>query len=175
MPKGGQSLASMSVEALISLRENVALVLRERGAHLRQQLQRLEIEGRRSSGRKAATGTSRGGTLPPKYRDTENPSNLWAGRGAIPRWMAERIKKGAKREDFLIGSSGTSPARKKRSAKKTSKPKAKPSARGRAGAKTRTKSKVKAPPAAKKRVRKAVAAPNAAATPTPSSGHGGQV
>jgi DNA-binding protein H-NS len=175
MPKGRLSLASMSVEALISLRENVALVLRERGAHLRQQLQRLEIEGRRSSGRKAATGTSRGGTLPPKYRDTENPSNLWAGRGAIPRWMAERIKKGAKREDFLIGSSGTSPARKKRSAKKTSKPKAKPSARGRAGAKTRTKSKVKAPPAAKKRVRKAVAAPNAAATPTPSSGHGGQV
>jgi DNA-binding protein H-NS len=165
----------MSVEALISLRENVARALRERGEHLRQRLQRLEIEGRRSSGRKAATGTGRGGKLPPKYRDTENPSNVWAGRGAIPTWMAEKIREGAKREDFLIGSSGTAPARKKRSAKKTSKQaKAKPSARGRARAKKRAKSKVKAPRAARKRARRAAAAPGAAATPTPSSGNGGQ-
>jgi len=165
----------MSVEALISLRENVARALRERGERLRQQLQRLEIEGRRSLGRKPATGTGRGGKLPPKYRDTENPSNVWAGRGAIPRWMAEKIKKGAKREDFLIGSSGTSPAGKKRSAKKTSKrAKTKLSARGRAGAKTRAKSKVKAPRAAKKRARRAAAAPVASATHTPSSGSGGQ-
>jgi DNA-binding protein H-NS len=39
----------------------------------------------------------------PKYRDPNNPSNTWSGRGRMPRWMAAATKGGkAKKEDFLI-------------------------------------------------------------------------
>lgn len=36
----------------------------------------------------------------PKYRDKDG--NTWAGRGVYPVWLRERIKKGAKLEQFLI-------------------------------------------------------------------------
>lgn len=54
---------------------------------------------RKASKRGAAT---RGGKVPPKYRNPANPKETWTGRGLPPRWMAELIKKGKKREDFLI-------------------------------------------------------------------------
>lgn len=38
----------------------------------------------------------------PKYRDPNNPKNIWSGFGPPPRWMKEKLKLGAKKEDFLI-------------------------------------------------------------------------
>jgi DNA-binding protein H-NS len=41
----------------------------------------------------------------PKAALVPNPKNrseTWAGRGAMPRWLAAEIKKGKKREDFAI-------------------------------------------------------------------------
>jgi len=114
-PSGASGgLASMSVDALLSLRDNIGRVLAERTAELRRQLQRLRGG---SSSSLAGTRSRSGGKVAPKYRDPNNPQNTWAGRGAIPKWMAEKIDEGAKREDFLIGAPGT---RKRRSAKKTS-------------------------------------------------------
>ena len=53
--------------------------------------------------RKAAAGKSTKGTkVAPKYRNPANAKDTWSGRGLPPRWMAELIKKGKKREDFLI-------------------------------------------------------------------------
>ena len=118
-PSGASgSLASMSVDALLSLRlrDNVGRVLAERTGELRRQIQRL---GGGSSSSLAGTRSRSGGKIAAKYRDPDNPQNTWAARGAIPRWMAEKIDEGAKREDFLIGALGTS-IRKQRSAKKTS-------------------------------------------------------
>src|SRR5262245_50271250 len=150
MPRGRQGLASMSIEALISLRDNVGRVLKERSEELRRQLQQAEIE---RPARKAAPGR-RGGKIPPKYRDPDNPANVWAGRGAIPRWMAEKIKSGAKREDFLIGTGEAAPGRRKRTAKKTTKrARTKASSGAPARARSRTKAKSKAVRTAKKRVR----------------------
>jgi len=40
--------------------------------------------------------------LPPKYRNPDNPSQVWSGRGRKPRWLEDKLKKGAKLEDFLI-------------------------------------------------------------------------
>ncbi len=37
-----------------------------------------------------------------KYRDTENRRNTWSGRGRMPRWLAERTKRGQRVADFLI-------------------------------------------------------------------------
>jgi DNA-binding protein H-NS len=44
-------------------------------------------------------------TVAPKYRNPKNRSETWAGRGAMPRWLAAEIKKGKKREDFAINKS----------------------------------------------------------------------
>ena len=43
------------------------------------------------------------GKVAPKYRNPQNPSETWAGRGQQPKWMATQIAGGKKLEDFLIG------------------------------------------------------------------------
>jgi DNA-binding protein H-NS len=60
---------------------------------------------RRPEGR----GSTRNGgdgraTVKPKYRNPENPSQTWAGRGVKPRWMQALIAQGSTMEDFRIES-----------------------------------------------------------------------
>src|ERR1700674_4460105 len=45
----------------------------------------------------------RGSGVPPKYRNPDNPSETWAGRGLKPRWLTAALKKpGKKLEHFSI-------------------------------------------------------------------------
>lgn len=37
-----------------------------------------------------------------RYRNPQNTSETWTGRGKAPRWLAAKLAKGAKKEDFLI-------------------------------------------------------------------------
>jgi DNA-binding protein H-NS len=37
-----------------------------------------------------------------KYRNKENPSETWTGRGRQPKWLAAKLAKGAKLNDFTI-------------------------------------------------------------------------
>jgi DNA-binding protein H-NS len=113
-------LASLSVEALFKLRDEVAAALGRKADALKRELAslgsdyanvgRIAIYGKKSlKGRKA----------PIKYRD--KAGNSWAGRGAQPRWMTAAIKAGAKRDDFLVDKSAhkaIKKLRKKRRAKK---------------------------------------------------------
>jgi DNA-binding protein H-NS len=39
----------------------------------------------------------------PKYRNPEEPSETWSGRGKQPRWLAAALKSGRKIEEFVIG------------------------------------------------------------------------
>ena len=90
------NLGSMSVEALLKLRDDIGKALNQRAAQLESQLSRLGggigERGRRSS--------MKGRKVPVKYRDKEG--NAWAGRGAQPRWLREKLKAGAKLEDFAV-------------------------------------------------------------------------
>lgn len=36
-----------------------------------------------------------------KYVNPANPDETWGGRGRMPRWLAEKLKAGAKLNDFL--------------------------------------------------------------------------
>jgi DNA-binding protein H-NS len=66
---------------------------------LQRQLAALGKDG--GSGRSARRGSAlRGTKVAAKYRGPGGAT--WAGRGAMPRWMAAAIKEGKKREDFLI-------------------------------------------------------------------------
>ncbi len=96
-----QNLSSMTVDALLKLRDDIGAVLSRKADDLKTELKaigadyadvgRIALYGKKSlAGRKVAI----------KYRDEHG--NKWAGRGAQPRWMTEAIKKGAKREDFLV-------------------------------------------------------------------------
>jgi DNA-binding protein H-NS len=89
------SLSSMSVEALLKLRDDVGKVLSQKAVHLEEQLSKLggEIASGRRNGLK-------GRKVPAKYRDKEG--NTWAGRGAQPVWLREKLKAGAKLEDFAV-------------------------------------------------------------------------
>jgi DNA-binding protein H-NS len=39
----------------------------------------------------------------PKYRNPEEPSETWSGRGKQPRWLTAALKTGHKIEEFVIG------------------------------------------------------------------------
>jgi DNA-binding protein H-NS len=92
------SLNSMSVDELLKLRDDVGKVLSQKATQLQEQLSALGAEvvvarrGRRSA--------MKGRKVPIKYRDEEG--NTWAGRGAQPRWLREKLKAGAKLEDFAV-------------------------------------------------------------------------
>ena len=90
------NLGSMSVDALLKLREDVAKVLSQKAIHLEEQLSKLGGEG----GRRGRGSAMKGKKVPAKYRDKQG--NTWAGRGAQPVWLREKLKAGAKLEDFAV-------------------------------------------------------------------------
>ncbi|WP_189457136.1 H-NS family nucleoid-associated regulatory protein [Cognatilysobacter bugurensis] len=47
-----------------------------------------------------------------KYRDPDNKRNTWSGRGRMPRWLADRTKRGQSATDFLIPGLGQPTAKK---------------------------------------------------------------
>ena len=140
MARSGLRLASMGVDELFELRQEISGVLSQRGAELKEQLHRLE-NGRWSStpGRAAyKRRSSKGMKLPPKYRDPNDPSLVWAGRGAQPRWMREFIKAGAKQEDFLIrGAKAAKPSKARKTKSRKTKSRKTKSRKASANAKTR--------------------------------------
>lgn len=120
-----KSLAKMSLDALLDLRDSVTKAIGEQADNLRAQLSALTGGGDAGSakrrGRPAKGSKLKGRKVAAKYRDKSG--NTWSGRGAVPRWMRDAIKGGAKRDDFLIG--------KARKAKKSKAPKKRKAAKGR--------------------------------------------
>jgi DNA-binding protein H-NS len=124
MAKRSQSYASMSVDALLKMRDDIGRVLSRKADDLKQQLSRLGGGGGEatSAGRgRRKRGSVKGRKVPPKYRGPGGET--WAGRGARPRWMVEQMKQGKKPDDFLIKKPGRPAAasRKKGAAKRSRK------------------------------------------------------
>jgi len=100
MPK--PNLSSVSIDALLKLRDEVEKALSRRAKELQDQLSRLgrapalRFGGSSLKGRKVAV----------KYRDRSG--NTWAGRRAQPVWLREKLKAGAKLEDFAVHKTATS-------------------------------------------------------------------
>jgi len=88
------NLASMSIDALLSLREDLAKVLSRRAAEVKDQLRRLDGD---SGYKRGDESPLKGRKVAVKYRDRSG--NTWAGRGAQPVWLRAQLKAGAKLED----------------------------------------------------------------------------
>jgi DNA-binding protein H-NS len=117
-------LRSMSLDRLIALRDKVDAALSARVDAQRRSLQaELTKLGRFNGGRsgiaRAKLGDRRSGTVAPKYRNPEDSTETWAGRGLKPRWLAAAIKAGKRLDDFLIAGSTSSKSNgQKKAAKK---------------------------------------------------------
>ena len=86
------NLASMSVDALLQLRDDIGKALSQKASQLQDQLSRLG--GEVSSTRQGRRSSLKGRKAPIKYRDRSG--NTLAGRGAQPVWLREKLKAGAK-------------------------------------------------------------------------------
>jgi DNA-binding protein H-NS len=108
------SLASMSVDALLKLRDDIGKVLSQKAVQLENQLSKLG--GEAGSGRRGRGSAMKGRKVPVKYRD--KAGNTWAGRGAQPVWLREKLKAGAKLEDFAVQKTAATRKASPRKAKK---------------------------------------------------------
>jgi DNA-binding protein H-NS len=116
------ALKSMSIEKLQDLHSKVEAAIHskitERRHELESELFKLARYDGGGRGAKIGKGGSRG-SVAPKYRNLENPTETWAGRGLKPKWLAAAIKSGKKLEDFLIeGASKVSTAKQPKKARK---------------------------------------------------------
>lgn len=126
------NLTKMTFEALVTLRDNADRIISTRAAAERRALEdKLASISRffgaapaKKRGRppKSAKGAVRarsnalkGKKVAPKYRNPEDKSQTWAGRGLQPKWLSEAIKGGKSLDDFAI--KGATSARAKRGPK----------------------------------------------------------
>src|SRR5262249_40181154 len=109
-----KSLAKLSLDALIELRNNVTSAISDQAESLRKQLASLTggvsigngVRRGRKPGRPKGSKL-KGRKVAAKYRSKKDPKLTWAGRGATPRWMRDEMKGGKlKKEAFLIKKPG---------------------------------------------------------------------
>ena len=98
-------LASMSVDALLNMRDEIGEILSRRTDDLKRQLSALTGMGkarqvRRKTGKRK---TLKGRKVAAQFRSKKDPKQTWSGRGATPRWMKAEMK-GTKltKENFRI-------------------------------------------------------------------------
>src|SRR4030095_4031870 len=94
------NLASMSVDALLTLRDDIGKMLSGKANELKRQLSRLASGATSEQPEPRRRGPKKGRRVPPKYRGPRGET--WSGRGLRPRWLTAALKAGHKIDDFLI-------------------------------------------------------------------------
>ena len=90
-------LDRMSPDDLWSLRVEVSQLLQQR-----IQTEKLRLEERLTLLKAPVSGRRPYPPVPPKYRNPDQPSETWAGRGKQPRWLVAKLGSGKRIEDFRI-------------------------------------------------------------------------
>jgi DNA-binding protein H-NS len=118
------ALKSMSIAKLQNLKAQVDAAIAEKVTTRRNELESelSKLDGHAGGGRRGRPSGRGGprGSVAPKFRNPENPSETWAGRGLRPRWLVAALKSGKKLEDFAIGGAAKGSAVKKTRAKRKS-------------------------------------------------------
>lgn len=104
-----KQLNSMNFDELLALRAKVEAIITARVEQERKRLtaslERLNAirPGSSASVKRGTRGPAKGKKLTAKYRNPENASEVWAGRGNRPRWLAAALKGGRKKlSDFAV-------------------------------------------------------------------------
>lgn len=61
------------------------------------------VDGAGGGRRRGTRNTRPKAKVAPKYRNPNDPSQTWSGRGRTPRWMQDHVDGGGNREDLGIG------------------------------------------------------------------------
>jgi len=95
----------LSVDELLSVREIINELLSSKIGEERRNLEMrmATLDRVEKMDNPLFPGSPKYVKIPPKYQNPDDPSETWAGRGKTPRWLAAALKKGKRREDFLIG------------------------------------------------------------------------
>lgn len=100
-------LQKMNLKGLLELKNRVERAIQEKREQertdLREQFRQLAAE--KGIAWNEIVGSGKGkprGPVPAKYADPKDPANTWTGRGRMPKWLAARIKAGAKLESFKL-------------------------------------------------------------------------
>lgn len=98
------NFAAMSVDALWHLHEKLRVVLAAKMAEQRHELdERLRDLEQFSS--KRAVGALRP-NAGPVYRNPDQPSQIWSGRGLRPRWLVFQLAAGRSLQEFRVEPDG---------------------------------------------------------------------
>jgi DNA-binding protein H-NS len=93
-----RDIARMDVDDLLKLRSEIADELVKRRDQISKTLDSIAPH---DSNRSRSRGSPmKGRKVPPKYKGPHG--ELWAGRGAKPRWLTALLRKGRKLESFRI-------------------------------------------------------------------------
>ena len=106
-------IEKMSLKELLDLEARVAKAIasardKERSELKRKMAEMAETHGFSvnelfgGAGRGAGRGSKSKSVGVARYANPEDRSDTWTGRGRKPNWLLERLKKGAKLEDFSI-------------------------------------------------------------------------
>jgi DNA-binding protein H-NS len=115
----------MSVDELWQLHEELSQILSVRLTSEKRELEkrlaqlRREKEMRQSESADARSAPRERRKYPrvfPKYRNPDEPSETWSGRGKQPRWLTAALKTGHKIEEFVIGKPEASESSRRRRA-----------------------------------------------------------
>lgn len=117
------NLASMSVDALLKMRDDIGVIISRKADQLKKELAslgadyaevgRIALYGKKKASRK-------GSKVAAKYRNPKT-GETYAGRGAMAGWLKAELKAGKKLEDFLVAKAAApmkKAAKKKRKAKR---------------------------------------------------------
>jgi DNA-binding protein H-NS len=98
-----KSVTSMSIDALFKLRDEIGDALSSRAAELQKQLEALTGTATKRGRKPGRKSNTKGKKIAPQFRSKKDPSLVWSGRGANPRWMKEEMKgTKLKKENFRI-------------------------------------------------------------------------
>jgi DNA-binding protein H-NS len=108
-------LDAMSVDEMWRLHEKIGQVLSVRLTSEKRELEKRLAQLRRENEMHAvsteAPGVSRERRkyprVFPKYRNPNEPSETWSGRGKQPRWLVAALKTGHRIEEFMISKAET--------------------------------------------------------------------
>jgi DNA-binding protein H-NS len=98
------SMAGMTIDALMTLRDNVDRIISTRVKAERTAIEKqlTRLSGFVGGSVRRRKSPLKGRKVPPKYRNPANRNETWSGRGARPRWLQAQLKKGRKIDAFAI-------------------------------------------------------------------------
>jgi DNA-binding protein H-NS len=116
-PYAEKSIRDLPLPELKAFHEKVGAILAERTAQAREDfrqdfLKKLDLFGMSIDDFKqqAKKKEVKKRNFPIKYRDPDNPANVWTGIGKPKKWLQEKLDQGHSLEEFLIAGAPAEPA-----------------------------------------------------------------